>query len=226
MSLSEVLLDVRDVHRGFGGATRTEVVRGVSLCVRHHEIVAIVGPSGSGKSSLLNLLGLLDRPDSGQIVFDGVDPWSLSPASRAHLRLTRIGFVFQQHHLLPFLTARDNVALPLWRASNNRRAALLRADALLDEVAMTHRAHAKAGLLSVGEAQRVAVARSLANEPALLLADEPTGALDSVSTAQVTSLLRDLAGRGRALLLVTHDPGLAAQAERTIVLRDGQLAQS
>jgi putative ABC transport system ATP-binding protein len=225
MSAGGPLLEVVEVERSFGPTHRTRALRGVSLRLRSGERLAVVGPSGSGKSTLLQILGLLDRPDGGRVLVGGTEAWSLTARKRAHLRLTHFGFVFQRHHLFAALSARDNVALPGWRASGDRRRSLMRADALLEEVGLADRRRERAGVLSVGEAQRVAVARALINDPAILLADEPTGALDSASAAQVLDLFLRFCDGSRALVLVTHDAEIASRAHRRIVLRDGRIAE-
>jgi putative ABC transport system ATP-binding protein len=214
-----VIVEVEDLRRTFGGR---EVVAGVSLAIAEREKVALMGPSGCGKTTLLQMIGLLDRPDRGVVRMGNLDAWAQNQAVRAELRLARIGFVFQHSNLLPHLTARENVALPSWRAGGDRSAALARADDLLDQVGLSARKHGKASELSIGEAQRVAVIRALANRPQLILADEPTGSLDAESTAAVIALL--VAAEGAAVLIVTHDPEVAAHAGRTLRMRDGKLS--
>ncbi|HZJ72367.1 MAG TPA: ATP-binding cassette domain-containing protein, partial [Planctomycetota bacterium] len=172
---------------------------------------------------LLHLLGLLDRPAQGSVWLDGADAWTWGRGTRARARLQRIGFVFQQHHLLEHLSARDNVALPAWRLGGSRRRALAEADRLLDRVGLSARARERAGVLSMGEAQRVALARALVNRPAIVLADEPTGSLDSASATQVLDALREVRETGGALLVVTHDDTVAQRADRSLCMRDGRL---
>ena len=206
---------VDGVHKSFeGGAVRA--LRGVSFRVEPGELVALVGASGSGKSTMLNLLGALDTPDDGAITVDG-RPIDDPSSYRAEV----VGFVFQSHNLLPTLTASENVQIAMFgRRPRPEREA--RALELLREVALAHRVHARPGVLSGGERQRVAIARALANEPRLLLADEPTGALDSETGAQVLELLDDLRrARGTTIVLVTNDEGVAAHAERVLRLHDG-----
>ena len=210
------MIVAEDLHRSEHGL---DIVRGVSFTIERGEHVAMVGPSGSGKTTLLQMLGLLDRPNRGRVSFDGEDAWSASAGRRARLRLERIGFVFQQHNLLEHLSARENVALPAWRLGRARGPALAKADALLDRLGLAARRDARARALSVGEAQRVAIARALVNEPAIVLADEPTGSLDSASAQAV---LEALAGCP-TLLVVTHDVDVAGSAKRIVKLRDGLL---
>jgi ABC-type lipoprotein export system ATPase subunit len=197
-------------------------LRGVSLQVARRESVAITGPSGCGKSTLLYLLGGLDVPTSGEVRFDGTPLATLDPDT---FRARKIGFVFQSFHLLPTLTAVENVQVPMFEADLPRAARARRAGSLLDEVGLSHRRGQFPNRLSVGERQRVAIARALANEPVLLLADEPTGNLDSVNQEEVLQLLQQLRReRGLTLVIVTHSAEVAAAADRTIRLRDGKIA--
>jgi putative ABC transport system ATP-binding protein len=200
-----------------------QAVTEVSLHLDVGEPVALMGPSGCGKTSLLQMIGLLDRPSSGRVLLGEIDAWSLGASERAGLRLSHIGFVFQQNNLFAHLSARENVALPLWRLAGDRRAALAEADALLDRFGLGHRREARAALLSTGESQRVAIARALVNRPRLVLADEPTGSLDSAAAATVLAALDEVCATGAALLLVTHDAAVAARARRTLRMRDGKL---
>lgn len=200
------------------------VLHPASLALHQGESVALMGPSGCGKTTLLHILGLLDRPSSGRLVFANEEkPWQTPGARRAALRLEYIGFIFQQSNLMPYLSARENVALPRWRLEGDHRAALTRADSLLEQFGLAHRAHAKSATLSLGEAQRVATARALINEPAIIFADEPTGSLDSVSTDAVLDALVMVCSRGTTLLVATHDPDVAARTTRIIRMRDGRL---
>jgi putative ABC transport system ATP-binding protein len=196
-------------------------LRGVSLAVARGESVAITGPSGCGKSTLLHLLGGLDRPTSGEVFFEETPLRSLDADSfRAH----RVGFVFQSFHLLPTLSALENVQIPMFEAPWPRGERVTRAEKLLDEVGLGHRRQHIPSRLSVGERQRVAIARALANEPTLLLADEPTGNLDSVAQSEVLDLLARLRReRSLTLIVVTHSPEVAASADRVVRLRDGRL---
>ena len=199
---------------------------GVNLTVSAGESVAVMGPSGSGKSTLLNLVAGLDRPTDGEVEVAGTVLNRLSETALARFRRERIGIVFQFFHLLDDLTARDNVLLPAQLAGVPRRTAVARADELLDTLGLTGRADAYPARLSGGERRRVAVARALINRPPLLLADEPTGAVDAQAGAQIMELLRDLNSGGQTVLLVTHDPALARRcATRIVEVRDGRLAE-
>ena len=209
---------VDGVRKSFEGG-HVPALRDVSFRVDAGELVALTGSSGSGKSTLLNLIGALDRPDSGSIVIDGQPLTALGNSSR--YRTTTVGFVFQSHNLIPTLTASENVQLAMF-GQRPRREREARAHELLGEVGLTRREDARPGVLSGGERQRVAIARALANEPRLLLADEPTGSLDSATGTQVLALLDQLRSQyGMTILLVTNDDSVAAHAERTLRLRDG-----
>jgi lipoprotein-releasing system ATP-binding protein len=206
------------------GRLKVTVLRGIDLSLTRGERVAVVGASGSGKSTLLHLLGGLDEPSSGTVRIGGRLLAGLSEAERGRLRNRDLGFVYQFHHLLPELTALENVALPLLIGGATRREANRRAVALLEAVGLAERQAHKPGELSGGERQRTAVARALVTEPTCLLADEPTGNLDRENAERVFSLLLDLNRQvGSTLLVVTHDHGLAARMDRTLTLRDGQI---
>jgi putative ABC transport system ATP-binding protein len=198
-------------------------LRGISLEVRSGEYLAVVGPSGSGKSTLLQVIGGIDLPSRGTIEIMGTALGSLSDRQLTRLRLTRLGFVFQRFHLLPVLTARENVELPMAEAGVPRRARRARALELLAYVGLEHRARHRATQLSGGEMQRVAIARALANRPALLLADEPTGELDAATGEEILTLFSRLNQDGTTLIVVTHDERLAAQAGRVIHMLDGRI---
>jgi putative ABC transport system ATP-binding protein len=204
-----------------GDAVRA--LRGVSLEVSPGEYVAIAGPSGSGKSTLLQLIGGIDSPSAGTVEILGTRLDTLTDRQLTRLRLTRLGFVFQRFHLLPVLTAQENVELPMAEAGVRTRERRARALELLDYVGLKQRASHRATQLSGGEMQRVAIARALANRPALLLADEPTGELDAGTGGEILSLFRRLNSDGTTLIVVTHDEQLAAEAGRVIHMRDGRI---
>jgi ABC-type lipoprotein export system ATPase subunit len=210
---------VEGVRKSFE-AGRVHALVDVSLCVRPGEFVGLTGPSGCGKSTLLNLIGALDRPDAGTIRVDGRSLGDIGDA--AEYRAATVGFVFQLHDLIPTLTALENVQVPMLGRGRSRHERERRARELLDEVGLTARVYARPATLSGGERQRVAIARALANEPRLLLADEPTGALDSETGAQVLDLLEDVnERRGTTLLVVTNDEEVARRSDRTLRMRDG-----
>jgi len=214
---AEVVVD--HVRKSFENG-HVRALEDVSFRVEPGELVSLTGASGSGKSTVLNLIGALDRPDSGAIVVGGLSLERLDDP--AGYRSTTVGFVFQEHILMPTLTAAENVQIPLFGRGHSRAKRRSRADALLHEVGLDGRAEARPTVLSGGERQRVAIARALANEPRLLLADEPTGALDSKTGGQVLDLLQRLRERfGTTILLVTNDDLVAARADRTLRLRDG-----
>lgn len=200
-----------------------QALRGVSLDVERNEAVAIMGPSGCGKSTLLNLLGGLDRPTEGEIYFRGTP---LSQIDRDQYRAREVGFVFQSFYVLSTLSAVENVQVPMFETTLDRRQRVERAEALIEQVGLAHRRNHRPMQLSVGERQRVAIARALANEPSLLLADEPTGNLDSRSQNEVLQLLNDLHQRqGLTLIIITHSPEVAAAVQRVIRMRDGRVLE-
>ena len=198
-------------------------LRDVTLEVGEGEYVAIAGPSGCGKSTLLHVLGCVDMVTSGELWFDGRDVGALSDAERSRIRLSRIGFVFQRFFLLPMLSALENVELPQAEAGVSRGERRARARLLLDYVGLGHRADHRPSQLSGGEMQRVAIARALANKPRLVLADEPTGELDQSTGAAIADLFDRLHRDGTAVVVVTHDPTIAARAQRVVRMRDGTL---
>ncbi|MFT8644003.1 ABC transporter ATP-binding protein [Gluconacetobacter sp.] len=218
-------LVLRDVCRTFrSGDERLDVLRGVNLTLRAGEIVALVAPSGTGKSTLLHLAGLLESPDAGAVIVGGQDAGRLGDLERTAIRRRMIGFVYQAHHLLPEFTALENVVLPQLIAGVRRADARVRGEALLGSFGLAHRLEHLPGRLSGGEKQRVAIARALANRPGLLLADEPTGNLDvNTSGAVFDELLHIVRGHGVAALIATHNEELAARMDRVVTLRDGQL---
>jgi len=204
--------------------TAVHALRGIDFTVAKGEFVALIGPSGSGKSTLMAILGCLDAPTEGTYELDGHPVHGLSGGELARIRNGKIGFVFQSYNLLPKASIVRNVELPMLYAGLSRKERRERALALLEKVGIADKADKLPAALSGGQKQRVAVARALANEPALLLADEPTGALDSRTGAEVLDLFRELHHQGHTLLLVTHDPSIAAQAQRKVEIRDGLIA--
>jgi putative ABC transport system ATP-binding protein len=218
------IIETRDLNKIYGSSgNEVHALRGIDLDVERGEFVALIGPSGSGKSTLMAILGCLDVPTGGTYALDGVQVEKLSGADLAAIRNEKIGFVFQQYNLLPKATIVRNVELPMLYAGVPRKERRQRALELLERVGIPDKANTLPGALSGGQRQRVAVARALANRPALLLADEPTGALDSKTGQEVLALFRELHSQGNTVLLVTHDPAIAALAERRVELRDGLL---
>jgi lipoprotein-releasing system ATP-binding protein len=221
--MADPVLLLEGVRKSYGTTVVTEVLKGIDLRVERGEFAALVGPSGSGKSTLLNVLGLLDRPTQGRVAIAGEETTRLDDAGLTRLRGRSIGFVFQFHHLLPGLTASENVAMPMIAAAGRTAAAMApRANALLDRVGLAGRGDSLPGEMSGGQQQRVAIARALALSPPLVLADEPTGNLDTKTADQIFDVLREFNRElGVAFLIVTHDPRLAARCDRTIDLVDG-----
>lgn len=216
------MIEIRNIHKSFDNL---QVLRGVSLSVGQGEIVAIVGPSGAGKTTLLQIAGSLDRPDSGSVLYDGVDITKLKEKALAEFRNRNIGFIFQFHELLAEFTARENVAMPAMIAGVAKREAMRRADELLTLLGLGDRLRHTPSELSGGEKQRVAIARALINNPRIVLADEPTGSLDSHNREEIHSIISDLCERrGHTFLIVTHDNSLADIAHRVVEMRDGTIA--
>lgn len=215
------MIEIQDIRKSFGAL---EVLKGISLSIADREVVSIVGPSGAGKTTLLQVIGTLWRPDSGQLVIDGTDVLSLSGSALSRFRGQHIGFVFQFHQLLPEFSAIENVMIPALIARTPEREARQRAAELLDFMGLSARADHKPAQLSGGEAQRVAVARALMNKPSVVLADEPSGSLDSQNKAELHRLFFRLRDElGQTFVIVTHDDTLAATTDRTIRLRDGRV---
>jgi putative ABC transport system ATP-binding protein len=221
-----VLRDVRKRYDLDGSESAVEALRGISLTIGDGELISIMGASGSGKSTLLNILGCLDRPSAGSYLLDGIDAGGLDADARAALRNARIGFVFQSFNLLPRTTARDNVALPLLYGDVPLAEHRDRADAALEAVGVRPLADRTPTQLSGGQQQRVAIARALVTRPRLVLADEPTGNLDSATSGEIVALLRDLNRRyGLTIVVVTHEHHVAAATDRVVVLRDGRVVE-
>ena len=225
--MSDPVLSIRGLRRTYRSGDKTlTVLNGVDLDVRPGEIVGLIGPSGSGKSSLLHAAGLLEHPDAGQIIVEGRDCSNLSDRQRTRVRLATIGFVYQAHHLLAEFTALDNVALPQMIAGRSRKAARARASELLSSLGLAERVDHQPAQMSGGEQQRVAIARALANAPRLLLADEPTGNLDPHTSGAVFESLYALARQeGVAALVATHNLDLARHMDRVVALKDGHLEE-
>jgi putative ABC transport system ATP-binding protein len=218
------IIETRGLAKVYGSnGNAVHALRGIDLDVEQGEFVALIGPSGSGKSTLMAILGCLDVPTGGTYALDGRQVEKLTGADLAAIRNEKIGFVFQQYNLLPKATIVRNIELPMLYAGVPRKERRARALELLERVGIPDRANALPGELSGGQRQRVSIARALANRPALLLADEPTGALDTKTGEEVLSLFRELHAQGNTVLLVTHDPAIAARAERRVELRDGLL---
>lgn len=217
------MIDIKDITKSFG---TLQVLKGISLHIDKGEVVSIVGPSGAGKTTLLQIMGTLDKPDSGSIIIDGTDIRALGGKEISRFRNSRIGFVFQFHQLLPEFTALENIMIPAFIGGKSKAEAQKRAMELLDFMGLTSRANHKPNELSGGEKQRVAVARALMNNPAVIFADEPSGSLDSKNKAELHKLFFDLRDKfGQTFVIVTHDEELARITDRTIVMRDGMLCE-
>lgn len=215
------MIDIKGITKSFGSL---QVLKGIDLHIDKGEVVSIVGPSGAGKTTLLQIIGTLDKPDSGQIIIDGTDVSSLSRNKLAEFRNLHIGFVFQFHQLLPEFTALENIMIPAFIAGKSRGEAKKQAKELLDFMGLADRAGHKPNELSGGEKQRVAVARALVNNPAVILADEPSGSLDSKNKEELHQLFFNLRDKfGQTFVIVTHDESLARITDRTISMRDGLL---
>ncbi|MEO1786530.1 MAG: ABC transporter ATP-binding protein [Pseudomonadota bacterium] len=219
------VLDLVDIQRTYQSGEKTlHVLRGADLSLQAGELVGLVGPSGSGKSTLLHTAGLLEKPESGRVLLDGIDCLSLSDRQRTAVRREKLGFVYQFHHLLPEFSAADNIAMPLLFGGLPAGAAREKAERLLDAMGLTDRGHHQPAQLSGGEQQRVAIARALANDPRLVIADEPTGNLDPATTERVFGALISLArNEGAAVLVATHNMSLTRHMDRVLTLGEGVL---
>ncbi|MBF1526392.1 MAG: ABC transporter ATP-binding protein [Prevotella pallens] len=215
------MIEIKGVTKSFGSL---QVLKGIDLCIEKGEIVSIVGPSGAGKTTLLQILGTLDKPDNGSVVVDGIETSTLSTNKLSEFRNKHLGFVFQFHQLLPEFTAIENIMIPAYIAGMKNKEAHNRAEELLEFMGLNDRANHKPNELSGGEKQRVAVARALMNNPAVILADEPSGSLDSKNKEELHKLFFDLRDKfGQTFVIVTHDETLATLTDRTIHLKDGRI---
>ena len=220
----KVMLDLKNIKKYFKmGDEEIKALDDISLIVKQGEYLSIIGPSGSGKSTLMNIIGLLDIPDSGEYLLDGVNIKEMSDGALAKLRNQKIGFVFQNFNLLPKLTAWENVQVPLVYAGLSAKDSKKIAYEYLEKVGLKGREHHFPNQLSGGQQQRVAIARALANKPEIILADEPTGALDSKTGTEIKKLLKDLNKEGQTIVLITHDNSMAEEAERIVRISDGKL---
>jgi len=220
------MLETRDLVKTYRMAQQeVQALKGVNILIGAGEMVAIMGPSGSGKSTLMTLLGCLDTPTSGSLFLDGVDVSAATEVELSHIRNHKIGFVFQSFHLLPDMNALENVALPLFYARRPKAERQAKAQAALEKVGLGDRVDHRPLELSGGQQQRVSIARALVNQPALLLADEPTGALDTATSYEIMRLLQELNAQGSTLVIITHEPDIARCCQRIITLRDGVIEQ-
>lgn len=220
------LMVLKGITKSFkNGQESLQVLKGIDLSVEEGDFVAIMGPSGSGKSTLMNIIGLLDQPTTGSYQLEGEDVAELSENRLAKVRNDQIGFIFQQFFLLPKLSAQKNVELPLIYAGKSPRERKQRAEQFLKKVGLSDRSHHLPSELSGGQKQRVAIARALSNDPAIILADEPTGALDTKTGTQIMDLLTQLNREGKTIVMVTHEPEIADYARRKIVISDGEITQ-
>jgi putative ABC transport system ATP-binding protein len=219
----DTVVELVDVIKEYPGSPPLRVLHGMSLAIESGELVAVVGASGSGKSTMLSIMGTLDDPTSGTVLIDGTDAAALAERERAVLRARRIGFVFQQFFLLPALSAVDNVALGLLYSGVSAAERSVRAAAALERVGLGARMKHRPGQLSGGEQQRVAIARAIVGNPSVLFADEPTGALDSTTGERILELLTSIADSGTAVVIITHDPHIAERTQRQVSIHDGRI---
>ncbi|MEI7024380.1 ABC transporter ATP-binding protein [Paenibacillus sp. y28] len=226
VAVPDKIIELKDITRTYKrGSEDLQVLKGISLTIEKGEFVAIIGPSGSGKSTLMNTIGLLDVPSSGSYLLDGVATEKMSDNNLADFRNQKIGFIFQQFNLLPKLTALENVELPMIYKGIPKKERRERALDMLDYLGMKSRAHHKPSELSGGQQQRVAISRALAISPSLILADEPTGALDSKTGIEVLELIIELNNKGNTIVLITHDQHIADHAKRVVTIRDGEIVR-
>ncbi len=219
---SKVIIDIKEISRHYRmGEELIKALKSITLTITKNEYVALMGPSGSGKSTLMNMLGCLDSPTSGSYILNDIDVSAMSDSELAEVRNKEIGFVFQTFNLLPRLSALDNVALPLVYAGDTKAQRIEKASIALEKVSLSDRMHHKPNELSGGQRQRVAIARALVNSPAIILADEPTGNLDTKTSYEIMKIFQDIHQAGNTVILVTHEPDIAEYAHRIIRLRDG-----
>ncbi|MDZ4808211.1 MAG: ABC transporter ATP-binding protein [Bacteroidota bacterium] len=220
--MSQAIIHLQDIHKSYYmGKQELPVLKGISLNILKNEYVALMGPSGSGKSTLMNIIGCLDTASNGKYILNTQDVSQMEDNALAEVRNQEIGFVFQQFNLLPRLTALENVALPLVYAGMSKKLRNEKAKQVLEMVSLTDRSHHKPNELSGGQCQRVAIARALVNDPSIILADEPTGNLDSKTSQEIMEIFGDIHSRGNTVILVTHEEDIANHAHRVVRLRDG-----